>query len=351
MYSLITFALILGYVQCAPFTATVTPSANNFNIGQDVMCEITITNQDNHDRLLYTRHTPFEGFMTKMFLVTLNGSLVPYGGILVKRGPVTIESNDIRVPAKGYVSLQIDLSSAYHLSHAGKYSVSLNTQVYYLDSDSKVAKQELKSTPVMFTLINNGGTPKFTFALNEAKTIIRSDIYDKVGDATAPIISKKCTKIQQQKLGAAWYLAYKKIVASPASIEADVPHYKTWFGDNAKDKKDEVTKNFKDMQAAMEKEKPVTLDCDGDHCSKGTYAYTTIGGPSMTFCYTFFEVAPPSAGTDTQFGTVVHELSHNACGTLDHQYGTANCQALATNDDARARKNADNYEYFVETLA
>lgn len=63
-------------------------------------------------------------------------------------------------------------------------------------------------------------------------------------------------------------------------------------------------------------------------------------------------------GKDSIGGTLVHELSHNICGTDDHEthddsgtcYGTAGCLELATHKPSRAWYNADNIEYFCEDV-
>lgn len=60
-------------------------------------------------------------------------------------------------------------------------------------------------------------------------------------------------------------------------------------------------------------------------------------------------------GRDSIGGCLTHELSHNYCGTDDHDaygggtcYGDADCQRLAKKRRRRAWYNADNIEYFCE---
>jgi hypothetical protein len=65
------------------------------------------------------------------------------------------------------------------------------------------------------------------------------------------------------------------------------------------------------------------------------------------------------SGEKSVGGTLVHELSHNICGTLDHKtydnsddcYGTDNCLALAEQMPNRAFYNADNIRFFCEDVA
>lgn len=58
----------------------------------------------------------------------------------------------------------------------------------------------------------------------------------------------------------------------------------------------------------------------------------------------------PLEGTDSQAGALGHEMSHfsSVGGTDDHAYGTADSQALAQSDSAKALENADNFEYYLE---
>lgn len=63
-------------------------------------------------------------------------------------------------------------------------------------------------------------------------------------------------------------------------------------------------------------------------------------------------------GSDSKAGTLVHELSHNICGTADHDrsddsgtcYGTSGCLDQETHKASRAWYNADNIEYFCEDI-
>ncbi len=56
------------------------------------------------------------------------------------------------------------------------------------------------------------------------------------------------------------------------------------------------------------------------------------------------------AGTDSQSGTLIHEMSHfeNIGGTMDHAYGLRNAKVLASQDPKRALYNADTFEYYLE---
>jgi peptidyl-Lys metalloendopeptidase len=58
----------------------------------------------------------------------------------------------------------------------------------------------------------------------------------------------------------------------------------------------------------------------------------------------------PATGTDSQAGTLIHEMSHFTvvAGTDDLAYGQTAAEALATSDPDSAIRNADSHGYFAE---
>ncbi len=88
----------------------------------------------------------------------------------------------------------------------------------------------------------------------------------------------------------------------------------------------------------------------GTHNIDNIYAYVLNPPPGpgthVFLCKLFFNNTHLQQREEDQIGGVfIHELSHHLCGTRDHAYGPANCQAL---DPADMVTNADNYEYFCE---
>ena len=57
-------------------------------------------------------------------------------------------------------------------------------------------------------------------------------------------------------------------------------------------------------------------------------------------------------GADSRAGTLVHELTHQSTvgSTKDYAYGETKAKALALLNPAKARGNADNYEYYLEDV-
>jgi len=82
--------------------------------------------------------------------------------------------------------------------------------------------------------------------------------------------------------------------------------------------------------------------------STSLFAYVTIGVPGVINLGPAYWQASP-VGTDSQAGTIVHEVSHLVAGTQDYAYGQ-NALQLATTNPGKAIQNADNYEYYAESF-
>lgn len=100
--------------------------------------------------------------------------------------------------------------------------------------------------------------------------------------------------------------------------------------------------------------KSVTIECGGNDCERGDFAYVTAPGAGLGneiiihLCQAFFTA--PLYGTDSQVGTLLHEISHLVGNTEDHRYQQEDCLKLARNNPAKAMNNADNYQYYLESF-
>jgi peptidyl-Lys metalloendopeptidase len=92
-----------------------------------------------------------------------------------------------------------------------------------------------------------------------------------------------------------------------------------------------------------------TFHCD---CTKvDVFAYVHADQPYDVFlCGSFWNAS--LSGLDSQSGTLLHETSHFSvvAGTEDHVYGETEAQKLARTNPDEALTNADNFEYFAESL-
>ena len=128
--------------------------------------------------------------------------------------------------------------------------------------------------------------------------------------------------------------------------EPDHPHIRRWFGD-APRKTIRITLEL--TLARLEDMAGVDLRCnDPPGCPGGRFAYARERDMVLGLCPPYFRARMD--GTDSRWGILIHEASHLAANTRDHAYRPNGALVLAKENPARAAENADNYEYFVETL-
>jgi peptidyl-Lys metalloendopeptidase len=121
--------------------------------------------------------------------------------------------------------------------------------------------------------------------------------------------------------------------------------YTKWFGTYDATRYATVTSHFVNIKDAFDS-KPVTVDCS---CKESYYAYVYPTQPYKVYvCNAFWSA--PLTGTDSEGGTLIHEVSHFnvVAGTDDWAYGQTAAASLAKKKPARAVDNADSHEYFGE---
>jgi peptidyl-Lys metalloendopeptidase len=292
--------------------------------------------------------TPLEGFNSNMFQIEISGEKAVYIGRTVKRAAPRPEDY-IEIKAGETVEKVINLAEAYAVYKAGDYKVAYTSTLLYagakkpsdLRKEVSFKPKGLQSNVVTFKLVESREPPPEIILKMPAK--IKSKI---------PVF-QNCTPTQQAQLSAALVaatgmstvalkdLGNPKCQANPG--EAD--RYIEWFGEPDGWRYNQVTSNFLKIDAALVGE-TITFDCG---CNEPYYAYVYPTQPYDIYICNAFWSAPP-IGTDSQAGTIVHEISHfNAvAGTDDHVYGQANCRDLADNSANLAIENADSHEYFAE---
>jgi peptidyl-Lys metalloendopeptidase len=83
-----------------------------------------------------------------------------------------------------------------------------------------------------------------------------------------------------------------------------------------------------------------------------TFAYVYPREGDKMYISDAFWLASLNSGFDTRYGTMIHETSHfkSVAGTRDFKYGYSQCINLAKKHPRKAKRNADNYEYFAEYI-
>lgn len=129
LFSIILFILftysVEGFtpVDVKPFQCEMSAPAEQ-QLSHGVYLTFTVTNVTDHKLQLLSWYTPFEGFLSDLFIIKSDaGDPVDYNGMMVKRSKPSIEDYVV-LPAKEKVEITLDLTQAYSLIQ-GEYTVQL----------------------------------------------------------------------------------------------------------------------------------------------------------------------------------------------------------------------------------
>lgn len=267
------------------------------------------------------------------------------------------------------VSSTFHMSDAYDVTKPGGYSIAVNTYLEYVVG-SLPGKPLIKRniihlfSPAIHFQIVGRGSSKGTLGQRARsldggnlfteksflKGILGIDLFGKRGQSlTAPKnhpIVKRGSRVQRKATKVAHGAAFKYMKSAIPDLENNHQRVTTWFGTSHVS---DATKVFKQMGEILQKYK-ITYIFGGKHCDSETYAYTFKGTRKIYLCKRYAR-AKTLSGFDNKMGIITHELSHALTHTDDKVYGQSACKQLAKKASRVAVKNADNYEYFVETLA
>lgn len=168
-----------------------------------------------------------------------------------------------------------------------------------------------------------------------------------------------CTTDQNQKINTALSMAKdllnKANAALPAINSRTGGKYRRWFGGPDGDNDVTIKAIFFEGMTFVGFKRFWCPNASFPDDDAGTFAFVPTDGAGVFgeifVAAAFFDA--PTTGVDSQAGTVIHELTHlsKKRAVDDLAYGTTDAMALAARNPVDARKNADNFQYFVEDLA
>jgi hypothetical protein len=165
----------------------------------------------------------------------------------------------------------------------------------------------------------------------------------------ADIPGPACLPVHRELIDDAIAEARSRIAGAIALVreQPDAPHIRRWFS-TAPRKTIRLTLEL--TAARLERMDELDIRCnDPAGCPGGRFAYARERDLVLGLCPPYFRAR--MEGTDSRWGILIHEASHVAANTRDHVYRPNGALTLAKDNPAQAAENADNYEYFVETLA
>ena len=355
--TLVVTVLLLSCAFAAPPFQAHLKAPHRAELGSDVICEVTITNTDSEDYILFLQGTPLQKIPPNIFKVTHGEDKLNYDGPFFKKRAVNSHSKGVTLKSQQSITASVELSSVYSMSKQGDYTVSLRSKVYFMkDGDHTVSHIDLQSHPVTFTM-HSGKSESGRMTMGEKHRAQRRQTRNEtVNTRSSGLIPATITNgpsgtatindIRAAQLG--WTNAYNIIKEADATKESTSKSlYVYWFGLSPSDVPEPWDAVLSDMQEAMESA-TFTLEIYGSFCEEGVYAYTYHGGDTIYMCDAY--ISAKDTGYDSKMGITVHELSHAVGKTEDWIYGQYYCRLIAQYYTDFAIENADNYEYFTEQL-
>jgi peptidyl-Lys metalloendopeptidase len=286
-------------------------------------------------------------FESEMFnVVSASGEPAIYVGKLAKRGD-PVPEDWITIEAKQTFSVTVDLSSGWLLSNETTYTVALSTTTAVLPvgallnsvSASQLSFVPLTSEPEIVKVFNPRQLPAHLMPgapESNAPPLIQCN------SQQAPLVTNA---IPKAKSASATVLSYM-------NDHCDETYVK-WMGAyQGSSRWEAVTQGYGKINDKLSGS-GFSCNCSPPSCSSSSvfaYVYPTDSTFTIYLCGAFWR-ASTQITTDSQPGTLVHEMSHFRAivGTQDYVYGQAAAQNLAKTNPAKAAMNADNFEYFAES--
>ena len=294
-----------------------------YQLGDEIECQYTITNNHNNEYHVLKRFTPLEGIISSFVSITRNGEVIPYDGIIIRRHFQPQHKEYLMLNAGSTQDSTIELSLAYAMNQTGQYTVTVKIPLYYhhpLHCDTfKDTAQAFESTVLTFQ-IHEGRSSRLTlgeFQRQKERATPRVSV-QQVGYPLDPNIvgGTEDQKLLTKEIHRA---SYHYVCAASDDIDDNRPHYVSWFGAEDAGRIQKVKTTYQEIKTAMEND-VITYYLDDPKCSPNVYAFTYKNSREIYLC-NLYDQAEPICGIDTKLCTIVHKLSH--CVSLTDMVGKA----------------------------
>lgn len=352
--------------------------------GRDVEVTVEVKNNEEKAIRILRNDRMLGSDMKDCFEIIHKNQMLPYDGMIVKRQAYTDEDH-VLLQSGESLKIKADISRNYLLREPGFYTVKFRQNIFYQRElvpglFGKVRSSELTHAAKGFFLI--GKREKLRLSLGEEA---RQSSLAQSGQTSTdngnvyyePIIrfkggEKKYTEKLVRRFKSETTKAYYEMLhylncslqelnAGEAEREKNL-HYKMVFGEADEARYEKVKevfdKTIKALQRTQgEKEKGevsrYAYIYDGDRPDTW-FGYTFKGSTAVYLCKAY--IRAPLTGCDSKIGTLFHELTHavadtDDCKNKDGQtcYGRKLCRRLAIEEPGMAVRNADSYEFFMES--
>jgi peptidyl-Lys metalloendopeptidase len=330
--------LIVSSVGAAPKDGPVvslSTDQSEYSASQDVLITVTISNPTKHSVRILKWFIPGDGIEEPIFAVKVKGESVSYSGAIYKR-PAATGSDYNTLKAGESVSYSVNLGDYYDLSVTGQYEIFYAAASYNLYNEKGNGfkdQDSLKSESISISVEGRAARVKPT---PPPPPPPGGNTFSACSGTQQNILINARNQAKTYASGAENYLF---------ANNSGTARYLEWFGAFTTSRYTTVTSHFTALSDAWDNA-GVNFDCG---CKQNYYAYVYANKPYNIYLCKVFWLAPLS-GTDSQGGTLIHEMSHFTvvAGTNDYVYGQTGARNLAATNPNNAVNNADNHEYFAE---
>lgn len=328
----------------------VTPVQTRFAGVQDVKVILKYSNNGDETMGIYKWNLPEDELCDPIFAVTRNGEHVEYVGPLFKRSAPT--ADDVIYLAPGMtVSAVVQLSSVFNMTNTGNYMIryEMNAGQVLATMDDELKRKIMSSNDDQEFLLQSA--PVMVFAVGRRNLLIEAanEARSQTRAQTATYFSCTATQSNSIRMAIREAESYANSAVQYLNVQSSgTTRYTTWFGQYSAANFNKLKSHFTKLQSTLST-KAVSFDCSCPKGSSNTYAYVYASQHYMVYlCSAYWRAS--MTGTDSQGGTIIHELAHFTvvAGTGDHAYGHANAKPLARTNPAKALANSDSLQYFAE---
>ena len=357
----LTAAVIIRYSFLHSIFSASIECSPRYKTTSKTKCKFHLKNNDQQDYSVLKWGTPLDGMTSDCLAATCNKKKLEYDGVYMKRGTPGPEQF-LHIGAGETLSKAFDMSEAYDMTKAGKYTIKIDSYIEYTVGNVKgmndLSKSQIQkkivhlSSPAVSFQIVGGSSSRGTLG-QKARFLEKRNQFSRNGVSKAsqnrdnslldPIINGASAELKTAT-ETAHGAAFNNIESAITETSNNGQRVKTWFGEGSASDANDV---FTTMSSILKRD-TITYDLYKTGCSSGTYAYTYKGSRKVYLCK-LYDDAETQSGFDNKMGIIIHELSHALAYTDDIVYGQSACKQLARTKPSDAVKNADNFEYFVES--
>lgn len=228
------------------------------------------------------------------------------------------------------------ISAAYKFTVNGEYTVNVANTFTYQDDNSEAPVSINADVSGSYSVKVQGNLVS-SIVSKRTMSLAKRTTYDSCNGYRTSLIDEAITNAMK-------YLS--NVVAYLNPLTKGQSRYVLWWGTYTDDRKNSVLGIYTKIISSDPRSYTYYCACDHDFVA---FVYLNELG-HIYLCKQYWKL--PAVGNDSKGGAIIHEASHFTAngGTGDYARGAAQSKALASNNPSTAIMNADNYEYFAETM-